>query len=175
MRRKLRKLIVSKGRVRTSIRSRLRRLQPTSFTIVTDRITLSKAETDTELIAVAEELKSEGGLLEYCLTDLHNKADKRLNTEIFELYDSFPQTWRCEGRRRPISHQTLPGRPRRDICKAQPRPRHYFTRLDGFAITHAQADESLNRFEAITEPSDPQASPITHPPVAYLPKSFPPA
>lgn len=52
---------------------------------LTNILTQVEEETDTALTAVAEEINSDVGHLESHLTDLHSKAEKRLNTEIGAL------------------------------------------------------------------------------------------
>lgn len=59
----------------------------TLLTAPKDRLTQLEEEMDTYLEDVADELKSETGLLESFLTDLHNIADKHLNTDISSLSD----------------------------------------------------------------------------------------
>lgn len=60
---------------------------PTSLYTLTDRLAQLEDAPDTALTAVAEEIKSPSERLESRLTDIHNKADKLLNTKIGALAD----------------------------------------------------------------------------------------
>lgn len=59
--------------------------QPISFSTLTEDLTHLEEAMDTALTAVAE-LKSDVGLLESRLTDLHRKSLKLLNTELRSLF-----------------------------------------------------------------------------------------